>query len=366
MAQYRILIAEFVSGEVWGELPAAELSYTRTLSAPGSASAKVSFERVPWQALQPWRVLIYVQRGQQVLWSGPLVGVDVDLEVETVTLNAVGLWAYYRRRQITSTATYGQVDQGLIVRRLVEDYADGTGKIAWNTGPGAMSWDGSEVTGVPRDRTYYGYEHKWVGQVVEDLGAVRGGFHFRVDAGWLGGRLTNTMHLLAREGEPTDLVLDHGSTCDVPRVTIDGTAMTTEAAVTGSGDAESQLVSWWYNLPAETDPSRRIPRLSAVESRQDVALVDTLTEYARQTIAAGSVPITIPAVRLYPGSHPGPGDVQVGQQVRMRVPVRGRLLVDGRYLITEITVRVGDDGEETTLTVTPTEVYANVGTAATP
>ncbi|MFF2543987.1 hypothetical protein ACFVUY_15630 [Kitasatospora sp. NPDC058063] len=363
---YRILFAEFVSGEVWGELPAAELSYTRILSAPGSAAVKLSFERFPWQALAPWRVLIYVQRGQQVLWSGPLVGYDVDLEAETVTLSAVGLWEYYRRRQITSTATYSQLDQGLIARRLVEDYADGTGAISWNTGPAALSWDGSEVTGVPRDRTYHAYERKFVGPVVEDLGAVRGGFGFRIDSGWLGGRLTNTVRFLPRDGEPTDLVLDHGSTCDVPRVTVDGTAMTTEAAVTGSGDGESQMVSWWYNLPAETDPSRRIPRLSSVESRQDVVDPGTLTEYARQTIAAGSAPITIPSVRLYPGDHPGPGDVQVGHQVRVRVPISGRSLVDGRYLVTEITVRVGDDGEETTLTLTPTEVYANVGSAATP
>ncbi|MGW3229412.1 hypothetical protein [Kitasatospora sp. NPDC001095] len=366
MAQYRILFAEFTSGEVWGELAAAELSYTRTLSAPGSATVKLSFERFPWQALAPWRVLIYVQRGQQVLWSGPLLGFDVDLEAETVTLNAVGLWEYYRRRQITSTATYAQLDQGLIVRRLVEDYADGTGRLSWNSGPGTLSWDGSEVTGVPRDRTYYGYEHKWVGQVVEDLAGVRGGFAFRIDSGWLGGRLTNTMRFLPREGEPTDLVLDHGSTCDVPRVTVDGSGMVTEAAVTGAGEGEAQVTGWWYNLPAESDPSRRIPRLSSVESRQDVVDPGTLTEYARQTIAAGSVPITIPSVRLYPDGHPGPGDVQVGHQVRVRVPVRGRLLVDGRYLVTEITVRVGDDGEESTLSLAPVEVFANVGSAATP
>ncbi|MFJ6137488.1 hypothetical protein [Kitasatospora sp. NPDC092286] len=365
--QYRIFVVEFMSGQIWGELPASDLSFTRPLSGAGSATVELPLSSpVPWQALQPWRVLIYIQRGQQVLWGGPLLGFSGDLEAETVTLSAVGLWAYYRRRQITATSTFVQQDQGTIARRLIEDFADGTGRIPWNTGPRCLSWDSSEVTGIRRDRTYYAHERKFVGQAVEDLTGVISGFSFRIDHGWLGSVLTSTIRFLPAAGEPTDVVLDHGSNCDVPAFTVDGTGMATEAAVTGAGDGEDQMAAWWYNLPLETDPSRRIPRLSAVESHQDVTAAATLTEYARQMIAAGSMPVTIPSVRLYAGGSPGPGDVQVGHQVRVRVRAAGRLLVDGLYVITEIAVKVSDSGEESVLALVPVGVFGDVGSAASP
>ncbi|MER6364972.1 hypothetical protein [Kitasatospora sp. NPDC001527] len=366
MAQYRVLFVEFATGGVWGELPVSEVRCTSVASGVGAATLVTDLVSFPWSVLTPWRTLLYVQRGQQVIWGGPLLGFAVDLESGRVTLSAVGLWEYYRRRQITRTVTFTQLDQGLIARRLVEDYADGTGSIPWNTGPAALRWDGSEVTGVPRDRTYYAHERKGVGQAVEALGAVADGFGFRIDYGWLGGRITNTVHLYPPGGEPTDVVLEHGATATIPSLTVDGAAMATEAAVTGSGDAETQLVRWWYNLPAETDPSRRIPRLSVVESHQDVTVPDTLTGYARRLISAGAAAVTIPAVRLHPDTYPGPGDLRVGHQAQVRAAVAGHVLVDGTYMAAEVEIKADGTGEETTVRMVPEEAFADVGTPATP
>ncbi len=365
-SQYRVLFAEFMSGDVWGELPVTDLSFSRVINAPGSASVKVPLWAFDWQALQPWRVLVYIQRGQQIMWGGPLVGFGVDLENEEATLNCLGLWEYYRHRLITYDAVFIQRDQGAIVKALLQDFADGTGQYPWNTGPQALSWDGSAATGVLRDRTYRGYERKGVGQAVEDMAGVRDGFDFRIDHYWFGSRIVNTFRLGPPSGVPADLVLEHGVTCDIPSFTVDGTAMVTEAAVTGGGEADDQLAAWWYNLPLEGDASRRIPRLSAVESRQDVTSVDTLTGYAQQIVSEGSTPVTIPAVRLYAHADPDPGDLQVGQQARVRARVGGRLVVNGGYKITEVSVKLTDGGEETTLALVPGEVFASVGSAAKP
>ncbi|MER5862209.1 hypothetical protein [Kitasatospora sp. NPDC002040] len=362
MAQYRVIFAEFLTGALWGELAVSELSYSLALNGPGSATVKIPLWAFDWSALSPWRTLVYVQRGEQILWGGPLVAFGVDLESEDAELNCAGLWAYYRRRLITYDSAFTQRDQGEIVKALVQDFGDGTGQYPWNSGPRALMWDGSTTTGVLRDRTYRKYERKALGQAVEDLAGVRNGFDFRIGFGWSGSRVANFFRLAPASGVPTDLVLEHGANCDIPSFSVDGTSMVTEAVTTGGGQADDQLAVWWYNLPAEL----RMPRLSAVQSRQDVTTVDVLTGYSQQMISEGSTPVVIPSVRLYPDSYPGPGDVQPGQLVRVRARVGGRLVLDRTYKITGVSVKLTDAGEETTLALVPEGVYASVGSAATP
>ncbi|MGX4737104.1 hypothetical protein [Kitasatospora griseola] len=364
MADYRVIFAEFVSGDIWGELPFAELSYALEVNAPGAAALKIPLWAFDWQALQPWRVLVYIQRGQQVLWGGPLVAFTVDLENEDATLNALGLWAYYRRRMIGASVSYTQLDQGAITKALVTGFGDGTATGA-APGPKSLTWDGSAVTGVVRDRTYSKYEYKGLGQAVEDLAGVRSGFDFGIYYGWSGGRIVNMFRFGPQAGEPTDLVLEHGANCSIPNVAVDGTSRTTEATVTGGGEGENQLAAVWVDLPAETDPSRRVPRLSAVQSRQDVTTSATLTGYAQQMIAEGSTPVVIPSVRLYPDTYPGPGDLRPGLLVRVRARVAGQLVLNGMYKVTAVSVRLGDGGEETTVTLVPAEVFASVGSSST-
>ncbi|MER5863782.1 hypothetical protein [Kitasatospora sp. NPDC002040] len=361
-ADYRVIFAEFLTGSIWGELPVSDLSYSLVANGSGPASVKVPLWAFDWSALAPWRVLVYIQRGEQILWGGPLVAYSVDLENEEATLNCLGLWAYYRRRLITYDAVFAQRDQGAIVKSLVQDFGDGTGQYPWNTGPRALQWDGSAVTGVLRDRAYRRYERKALGQAVEDLAGVQGGFDFGITFGWSGSRVMNVFRFGPAAGVPTDLALEHGANCDIPNYSVDGTNMVTEAVTTGGGEADDQLAAWWYNLPAEL----RAPRLSAVQSRQDVTTVDVLTGYSQQMISEGSTPVTIPGVRLYPDAYPGPGDLAVGQLVRVRARFGGRLVLDGAYKITEIAVKLTDAGEECTLSLVPGEVFASVGSAASP
>lgn len=366
---YRIIITEFLSGEIWGELPVSDCQFTRTINAPGAATIKapLTASRLDFQALQPWRVLVYIQRGGQLLWGGPLVSYAVDLGAEDVTFSCLGLWAYYRRRVINYTSTHVQRDQALIVRTLLRDFGDGTGTYPWNTGPKALTLDDSYTTGVLRDRTYWRHEWKNLGQVVEDMASVRDGFDFRVDPAWSGGRIANRFVMsYPTTGEPTGLVLEHGGNCDVTAFTVDGSNITTEATVTGAGDAEAQLATWWYDLEHETDVSRRIPRLATVQSRTDVTEPATLTGYAQQAVSEGSTALVIPAVRLYPGQYPGPGDLAVGQLVQVRAWVDGWPAVNGTYKITEITTRVDGNGEDTALTLVPKGVFEPVGSYARP
>ena len=369
---YRVTFVEFSTGLIWGELPVQTAAFSRVINAPGAATFKVplsgdAVRDLPWSSLTPWRVLMYVQRGQQVLWGGPLVSYNVDLSAEEITFNCQGLWAYYRRRIITKDATFAQQDQALIVRTLLKDFADGTGQYAWNTGPKALTFAETYATGVKRDRVYRAYELKSVGAAVEDMAGVRDGFNFRIDHGWSGGRVVNTFTMLyPTSGDPTSLVLHHGGNCDVPAVSVDGSNMVTEAAATGAGSAETQLSTWWYDLAHETDPGRQIPRLSAVQSRSDVTDTATLAGYAQQAVSEGSVPVTIPTVRLHPDRFPSTGDLFVGQVVTVRADVADWPGMDASYKVMEIATQVSDQGEETTLSLAPVEVFSSVGSAAQP
>ncbi|MFD7591725.1 hypothetical protein ACFV6D_01660 [Kitasatospora sp. NPDC059812] len=367
--QYRILFAEFTSGDVWGELPALELNFSRVLNAPGEGSVKIpltgpAVRGLPWQALKPWRVLVYVQAGEQILWGGPLVTYAVDLSAETMTLNLQGLWTYYRHRFISEDRTFLARDQALIARDLIKDFGDGTGDLVRSSGPKALTFDETYLSGIVRDRSYWRYEWKAVGQAVEELSQVRGGFDFRIDHFWQSGRIANRFVFGLSTGDSTDFVLEHGANCAVPGVSSDGTAMTTEAIVTGAGDGADQLVSSWYDLLHETDASRRIPRLTSVQSRVDVTAPDTLTGYAQQMISEGSVPIVIPAVQLRPQTFPAVGDLQVGQLVTVRVRAGEWPGHDGRFKVTEIRHKVANTGTETELALTPGEVFASVGSPA--
>ncbi|WP_395295555.1 hypothetical protein ACF9IK_20045 [Kitasatospora hibisci] len=367
--QYRVIFAEFLSGQVWGELPFSDIQFTRTLNAPGAATIKVPLAAGPldFQVLQPWRVLVYIQRDEQVLWGGPLVSYGVDLGAEEVTLSCLGLWAYYRRRVINYTSTHAQRDQALIVRTLLRDFGDGTGAYPWNTGPKALTLDDSFTTGILRDRTYWRHEWKNLGQAVEDMAAVANGFDFRIDPAWSAGRLINRFVMTyPTTGEPTSVVLEHGATCDVTAFTVDGSNIATEATATGAGDAEAQLVTWWYDLEHESDASRRIPRLATVQSRTDVTDTNTLSGYAQQAISEGSTALVVPAVRLYPDQYPTTGDLAVGQLVQVRASVAGWAAVNDTYKITEITTRVDSSGEDTALTLAPKGVFDRVGSYARP
>ncbi|MCX4687299.1 hypothetical protein OG401_23855 [Kitasatospora purpeofusca] len=366
-SQYRVLFVEFISGAVWGELPVSDLSFSQTLNAPGAATVKVPLNGAPlrgmdWQVLQPWRVLIYVQRGRQVLWGGPLVSYGVDLAAEEMTLSCQGLWAYYRRRTITSDAVFVQQDQASIATYLLAHYGDGTYGGA-EVGPKALAWDASYATGVKRDRSYFRHEWKSVGKAVEDLAAVRDGFDFRITHGWGNGRIVNTFSMLYPTTiSDTGVVLDHGGNCDVVSFSADGTNMTTEAISIGAGQAESQLVTWWYNPNLE----KLIPRLSGSESRSDVSEVGTLAAYAQRAIGVGAQPVVIPSVRLHPDRFPGVSDIAVGDVVEVRALVAQWPGMRGKYKVTEIQTSVADGGETTTLSLVPTEVFASVGSFAKP
>ncbi|MFJ9574323.1 hypothetical protein [Streptomyces bacillaris] len=408
---YRVLFVEFKTGTLWGELPASSLDFSRVLNAPGKATVTVPLANDPlrghdWSVISPWRLLIYVQRGQRIVFGGPLITWSVDLEREEMVLNCEGLWSYYRRRLINDLsgrwnpqswtregAAYVGWDQADIVYDLLRTQADrsydtgGTDKVERGTGPDALvfDWQGEQEpdpdgkvvkplpgkgvmppTGVARTRNYPWYEYKAVGEAVEQLAAVQRGFNFRIDHYWNGDRLVNHFRLMyPTSGEVTGLELEHGSNCEVTEVRGDGTNLVTQARATGAGEGLNTLIAHRADAEAEQPITSRTPRLETVESHVDVTEVATLNGYVERMLREGSKQVVIPSVRLRPDAFPGPDNVQVGQVIGLRVgtpwwpgnqggEIRGER---GAYLIAEIDTKVDGGGEETSLTLVPADLF---------
>jgi hypothetical protein len=404
---YRVIFAEFKSGEVWGELPVSSVDFSRALNAPGKATLTVPLANDPmkgqsWDVIQPWRILVYIQRGTRLVFGGPLVTWSVDMEREEMTLNCEGLWSYYRRRCVNmrsgrydpaytpTEARYVDWDQADIVYSLLRTQADrpddtGGEAVEIGRGPDALvfDWAGQvedekpvpgrgvmQPTGVTRTRSYYWYEYKNVGEAVEQMAAVIQGFNFRIDHYWNGSEIVNHFKVLyPASGEVSGLELEHGVNCDVTAVTGDGTNMLTQGRTTGAGEGSQTLIAYSQDSETENALWTRVPRMEAVESHMDVTRVATLQAHADRMVREGSKQVVVPQVRLHPDAFPAVEDVNVGQVVGVRVglpwwpgnklgTIRGDRTA---YLVTEIDTKVDGNGEETTLTLVPADLFEEVG-----
>ncbi|MGV9263161.1 hypothetical protein ACWDRR_00690 [Kitasatospora sp. NPDC003701] len=384
ITEYRVLLSEFKTGELIAEIPAESVSFHSILSRPGSAKVKVPLSARPlegldWSLVAPWRALVHIQRGERILWGGPLLTWDVDMDSETMTLDLVGLWEYYRRNIINrgfpgggqgrddgGYQAYG-VPQTVIARELIQYYADaprprdGSGGDYWaSNGPGALSftappmdWDDKR-----RDRSYMWYEWKSVGEAVEQLAAVIDGFDFRIDHDRMAdGRVRNLFTFLPQGGTDTTFVLEHGANCNVSRITSDGAAMCTESAVNGSGEGWGQVKSWWNNGELETADGRRIPRLATVETHNSVSRPETLAAQAWRIQAVGAFPLVVPDVQLRPGGEVSVAELRVGHKVRVRARLENWPGVDAEYVVTELDTTVDGSGESTKLALVPVSAF---------
>ncbi|MEU5693870.1 hypothetical protein [Actinosynnema sp. NPDC020468] len=354
-ASYRVLFQDVLTGYVHGELPVESLNYTNTRNSPGSAALVVEVEptvsRVNAGSLVPGAATaVYVERDGRFVWSGLYWDAEVDYAAGTMTLQCEGWLSYYRLRHVHTTLQFTQVDQAAIARSLVQHAA--------TYGPGSnlgMIRFGTEMTGVLRDRTYQEYDHKSIGEAVEQLADVIDGFGFAFEAEWTG-PAEDELGVWFRirypaTGRRREVVLEDGVNCDINTAKLGGKSVRNFALFTGAGDGPEQL---WAT---SARPSTVHPRLEAVVSASDVKEYQTLKAKADNVTRAQSAPVLLPAIEVYPDASLGLSALAVGDVVDV---VGGRGLVDvaGEWLVTEIGVAVDASGAESVAaTVAPVEVF---------
>lgn len=353
MARWRHLLFDVVTRAPQLELLAVggAAQFGEVLDSPGSAQVSISIipqAGLTKEMLDPPRAIYAVEKDDELVWAGPIITHQFDIDAGTMTLGCEGYWNYVRRRNLTgSSLVYTGVEQMQIAKNLIDWM-----QTFLSFGDLGIDASGFTASGVTRDRTYNGFEHPSIGKLIEDLSAIDGGFDFRLYPRWSAGPNSSLNlrldFIYPAVGRVTNVALDLAANAVTPDVKVDSSNLANEAIVEGAGTGQTQLSN------ISTDAVRMAAngiRLDTVESRTDVTQQSTLLAYAKRALARGKQPITVPRVEV---SADLLGELIIGDQVRVIANV-GLLDLDEQFRITRYTVDVGS--ERMTLELAPLAVF---------
>lgn len=340
-------------GDILAELPFTTVSYSHVLNSPGSFSGTMALQQpeplksVLKAALMLGRNTLYVERNGVIMWAGIPWTRNVDFDANTYTINAEGWHSYFRHRHITETVEFILADQIHIARDLIDwAQAQPGGDIGVQTSMVAH-------TAVWRARTYLANERKNVGEAVEELAALENGFDFRYESAWAGDVInTNFRTFYPATGRATDIVFEIGTQISTAGAICDGTTLATHVDAIGGipEDSETPLIA----SVSDTLRLAEMPRLDDVVSFTDVIVPPTLTAHANARLKRGAECILIPSITLESTMVPPIGSYREGDRVTVRADI-GLETIEGMFRITEFSVNVGENGDET-----PALSFANV------
>lgn len=353
MARWRHLLFDVVTRAPQLELDVVgnDATFGEVLNSPGSAQAAIPIWPRPGltkEMLAPPRAVYAVEKDDELVWAGPIITHQFDIDAGTMTLGCEGYWNYVRRRNLVGNSlTYTGIEQMQIAKNLI-DWA----QTFLTYGTLGIDASGFTASGVLRDRTYNGFEHPGIGKLIEDLAAVDDGFDFRLYPKWSAGpnsqmNLRLDFHYPA-VGRETNVALDLAANAVTPDVKVDSSNLANEAIVEGAGTGNTQL----SNITADiTLMATQGIRLDTVESHTDVTQASTLAGYSRRALARGKAPITVPRVEV---SADLLGELVIGDQVRVIANV-GLLSLDAPFRITRYTVNAAT--ERMTLDLAPLAAF---------
>lgn len=343
MPEYRYLVGDLnptaPSNGLRDEIPFDTVRFSHVLNRPGGFSATLPLRhaKATRTNLDPGKTAVHIERDGVLVWSGILWTARANVEGAALDLGGEGWWSYFRRRLIRTTKTFTAADQFLIARTLINDaQAVGGGNVGIAVG--------TETSGVTRDRTYYHYERKNVGEAVEQLAGVDNGFDFAVDVAYVSGVITKTFRLhFPRRGRTTAIVLDLGTNIEGISQEVDATRQANQIDALGAGEGDAMLIA----TAADTSQLANYPLLEDVIALKDVSVVGTLQGHAALETAARVKPVMRMPTLL---AHQASPDVGLGSFITGDiVTVRGSdgyLSVDEAMRIMEYSVSIDTDGRE--------------------
>lgn len=344
MATYRYLVGDLAPSSGNGlrdEIPFSSVKFGHVLNAPGGFSASIGHrhQKATRTNLDPARTAIHVERDGVIVWSGILWTARAGSQSGTLAIGGEGWWSYFRRRRIRLTKTYTATDHLAIAQDLI-NYAQGIG------GGNIGIVVGAEVSGVLRDRTYNGYERKKIGEAIEQLASVQGGFDFAIDVAYDGtGTIVKTLRFgYPRRGRVTDLVWDLGANLEDLTQASDGARQANLVDALGAGDADAMLIA----TAADTSMLSAYPLLEDAITLKDVTVQSTLQAHAAGELQNRRRPVaTLPTV-LARSAAPDTalGSFIVGDSLTVR-GTDGWISVDERMRIMGYDVSVDEAGKET-------------------
>lgn len=332
MPEYEVLQVEAMTGNVIATLPVTGIDYGETLNAAGTCTVGMPLDAADPATLVPGRSALVVARDDELMWGGQLWTASADLAAGLLTLNASGWHSYYAGR-LLNDGYNRKTDQALLLADWYKLCND----------DGGIGTDTSRLTttGRIRSRTWTQYELKPVAEAISELADEDGGFNFRYETYWRSKtRIGNRVIKTGLGGSPFPFALTHRETCDVTQVSYDAAAMATRVYAVGADNGNGT------KLVGIADNALSMPKKQLAVSFSDVKSTETLLEKARALAYAGSAPIAIPTLTLYPGAF-SPADFMPGDAGAVQID-SGYVAVLDDFVVTERRTSVDANGTEVT------------------
>lgn len=289
MATWRYVATDLRTNALLGDLPLTDVSFGEVLNGAGSfsatlpvAGASAAAARLLASSSEPGRTAVWCLRNEVVI-GGAIVWARTRSKDQPIKLSGAGFWSFFRMQHARTTQAFAGVDQLAIARSLVQTaQAIGGADIGVTVG--------TETSGIARDRTYWSYELKQIGEAVEQLANVDGGFDFAIDVTQqLGKVLTLSYPRRGRIAGSTGIAFVDGKNIIDYEAVEDASRCATVFTALGAGEGGDMLIS----TKTRTDRlDIGFPLLSATGSWKDVSRQSTLDGYAQAGVdARATVPM---------------------------------------------------------------------------
>lgn len=319
--EIRYVACDLRTGEELLDPPLQGVTFADEINAPGELRAAVNMaalgavkRRSVRDSLIEGRTALYVLADDNPLWAGIVWDLEPSSDGNLVVA-AEGFLSYFAQRLITADAAFVGVDQFTIARSLVDTaQAKPGGNIRVTTE--------AATCGVPRDRTYLGYELKPVLEALQQLCAVDNGFDMSIDVfrdpttSALSQRLALWYPHRGRDAADTGVALSFPGNIRSYRWGRTAHDMATDMYSIGQGDGESRPLSATAQTVALINAGW--PVLDAATSYTDVSVQSTLDDHARADAARRAGPRVTPTITLR-ADDPPIAEYAVGDHVRVRI-----------------------------------------------
>lgn len=349
---YSVLVADTLTDEVVAEAPIAVREYTRVLNDMATCAGSLFVPAIKTygvdavEATLPVRRAIYLLREGTPVWGGLITGAEYDSESDRVEINASDwFWVLDRRNILPDPASappdnvaervvaFTDDDQNDIARELIRLGQLGTNRDLLLVPDDNLSF-------IPRDRTYYGYELRKVGVALRQLANVINGPDIRFDVAHSNDQSTPVRAVrlgdpyLGAEGDAHDweyrsantrdyrYPLDPSEHCDRFYAIGDGESIGTPIVMRDrAADLGEDLAGW--------------PGLDADEQYSGVDDPDTLAGHALDQLARRSGYRIVMDVKINGGATPKISEYAPGDYARF--------VADGNYHSLDTTTRIVAD-----------------------
>lgn len=363
------LAADLRTGVVLEELPLTGVRWGKRLNDAGAMSGRWQLgpaeHRDAYALTTPTKTALFAVRDSVPQWGGIVWTRAYDSESEAVSIQAGDFWSYFDHRKVVPFLSTFPGDTGFVAKQAVTFTAVEQNEIARQLVTLAQAHTGGDIgieldttiSGTLRDRTYSGYELTDVGEALRLLANVEGGPDVMFDVGQgTGGRPRRVLRvgdpMLGQQGSPH--VWEVGGNVLTYTWPSDGTRMATRTYGVGDGIEEAALVAFAENFDLY---GQGWPLLEAETGYTTVTDPSTLNAHARADLAAATLPVVLPALKVRGDMPPFLGQFGVGDDGRLIIAAGDRFHrggLDARMRVVQMDVEPEtSEGEQVTLTMSP-------------